>query len=76
MILKTAQTNIVAVVIINHQMQYSHNILFGSNGILIGGYIMSYASTYRIHLRNISSEEFCTKLDISPSYPQQRQTLQ
>ena len=68
-LLRTAQTNRIAVVVTNHQMQSSPDSLFGYTYIPIGGYTMSYASTHRIHLRRLSSEKFCAKLDISPCHP-------
>jgi len=70
MLLNTAQTRRVAVVVTNHQMHSNPDSIFGNRAIPIGGYIISYASTYRIHLRRLSSEKFSGKLDISPCHQQ------
>jgi DNA repair protein RadA len=70
MLRNTAQTHGVAVVVTNHQMHSSPDSIFGNRAIPIGGYIMSYASTYRIHLRRSSPERFYATLDISPCHPQ------
>jgi len=70
MLLKAAQTHRVAVVVTNHQMHSSPDSIFGNRAITIGGYNMSYASTYRIYLRCLSPEKFCAKLDISSCNPE------
>jgi DNA repair protein RadA len=70
MLINTARTHRVAVVVTNHQMQSSPDSIFGNRAIPVGGYIISYASTYRIHLRRLSPEKFCATLDISPCHAQ------
>ena len=70
MLINTTQIHRVAVVVTNHQMHSSSDSIFGNRAIPIGGYIMSYASTYRIHLIHLSPEKFCATLDISPCHAQ------
>jgi DNA repair protein RadA len=70
MLINTAQTRRVAVVVTNHQMYSSPDSIFDNRAIPIGGYIMSYASTYRIYLRRLSPGKFCATLDISSCNPQ------
>src|SRR5688572_28626346 len=70
MLLKIAQTNGRVAILVTNQMQSAPDQVFGSNPIPIGGYIMSYASTYRIPLRRVYPEKFCAKLGISPGHPQ------
>ena len=68
--LKIVQTNGGVAIAVTNQMQSAPDQVSGSNPISIGGYIMSYASTYRIPLRCLYPEKFCGKLDISPGHPQ------
>jgi len=57
LLLKTASSNVVAVVATNHQTQSStHNRVAP-----LGGTAVSYASKYRIHL-----DYRCAKLDVGP----------
>ena len=49
-LLKIAHTNAVAVVVTNHEMQSSVDGSFDNRVVPLGGNVMSYASTYRIHL--------------------------
>ena len=70
MLLRIPQTNGGFAIVVTNQMQSAPDQVFGSNPIPIGGYIMSYASTYRIPLRYVYPEKFCGKLDISPGHPQ------
>jgi Rad51 len=63
LLLKTAGSNAVAVVVTNHQTQTSVD---GTNRVApLGGYAMSYASKYRIHL-DYRGGYRSAKLDLGP----------
>ena len=55
MLLKTASSNAVAVVVTNHQMQSSVD-RFDNRVVPLGGYVMSYANKYRMHLDGSMSD--------------------
>jgi DNA repair protein RadA len=67
-LLKTARTNAVAVVITNHQIQSSVNG-FDNSVVPLGGNVMNYTSKYRIHLDGRYHDRRRAKLDLSPSHP-------
>jgi hypothetical protein len=68
LLLKTASSNAVAVMVTNHQTQSS---LDGTYNRLVplGGNAMSYASKYRIHLDYRGGYRLA-KLDLGPCPPQ------
>ena len=69
MLLKTASSNTVAVVVTNHQMQSSVDG-FDNRVVPLGSNVMSYASKYRIHLDGRYPDRRRAKLDLSPCHPQ------
>jgi DNA repair protein RadA len=68
MLLKTASSKAVAVVVTNHQTQSSVDGIYNTVSPL-GGYVMSYASKYLIHLDGRNSRRRA-RLELSPSHPQ------
>ena len=74
MLLKTAHTNAAAVVVINHEMQSSVDGSFDNRVVSLGDDVMSYASTYRIHLDGRCPDRRRAKLD-EPLSPASGHTL-
>ena len=70
MLLKIAHTNAVAVVVTNHEMQSSVDGPFDNRVVPLGGNVMSYASTYRIHLDGRYPDRRRARLELSPCHPQ------
>ena len=70
MLLKIADTNAVAVVVTNHEMQSSVDGSLDNRVAPLGGNVMSYASTYRIHLDGRYPDCRRARLDLSPCHPQ------
>jgi RecA/RadA recombinase len=68
MLLKTARSNGVAVVVTNHQTQSSVDGIYNPV-VPLGGNAMSSTSKYRIHLDGINNERRRARL-YSPSHPQ------
>jgi DNA repair protein RadA len=68
LLLKTAYSNAVAVVVTNHQTQSSVDGTYNRVAPL-GGNVMSYASKYRIHL-DYRGRYRRARLDIGPCLPQ------
>jgi DNA repair protein RadA len=67
LLLKTASSNAVAVVVTNHQTQTSVD---GTNRVApLGGYVMSYASKYRVRL-DYRGGYRRARLDLGPCPPQ------
>jgi hypothetical protein len=69
MLLRTAQTNKVAVVVTNQMQSNPHNGIFGDKPMLVRGQIMLYINTHIIHLRRLKLDNRLSELDISPCYP-------
>jgi DNA repair protein RadA len=70
MLLKIVHTNAVAVVVTNHEMQSSVDGSFDKRVVPLGGNVMSYASTYRIHLDGRYPDCRRARLELSPCHPQ------
>ena len=68
MLLRTAQTKKVAVVVTN-QMQSNPDGSFDEKSMPVGGQVMLYASTHVVHLRRLKLDNYQAELDISPCYP-------
>jgi DNA repair protein RadA len=68
MLLKTASSNAVAVVVTNHQIQSSVDGPY-NRVTPLGGNAVSYVSKYRIHLDRYSNS-WRARLDLSPCHPQ------
>jgi DNA repair protein RadA len=68
LLLKTASSNAVAVVVTNHQTQSSVDGTY-NRVVPLGGNVMSYASKYRIHL-DYRGGYRCARLDLGPCPPQ------
>ena len=68
LLLKTASSNVVAVVVTNHQTQSSVDGTY-NRVVPLGGNAMSYASKYRIHLEYRDGYR-CARLDLGPCPPQ------
>jgi hypothetical protein len=69
-LLKIAHTNAVGVVVTNHEMQSSVDGSFDNKVVPLGGNVMSYANTYRIHLDGRYPDRRRARLDLSPCHPQ------
>ena len=69
LLLKTASSNAVAVVVTNHQMQSSLDG-FDNRVIPLGGSVMSHVSKYIIHLDGRNNDRRRARLERSPSHPQ------
>jgi DNA repair protein RadA len=69
LLLKTASSNGVAVVVTNHQMLSSLDA-FDNRVIPLGGNVMSYVSKYIIYLEGRNNDRRLARLERSPSHPQ------
>ena len=69
LLLKTAHTSGVAVIVTNHQTQSSVDGIY-NNVVPAGGNIMSYNSDYIIHLEGRNNDHRLARLERSPSRPQ------
>ena len=69
MLLRTAQTNKVAVVITNQMQSNPDGSIFGEKSMPVGGQVMLHASTHVVHLRQLKLDNYQAELDISPCYP-------
>ena len=69
LLLKTASSNAVAVVITNHQTLPSLDG-FDTRVIPLGGNVMSHVSKYIIHLEGRNNDRRRARLERSPSHPQ------
>jgi len=68
LLLKTAASNAVGVVVTNHQTQSSVDGTY-NRVVPLGGNVVSYASKYRIHL-DYRGGYRCARLDLGPCPPQ------
>jgi DNA repair protein RadA len=68
LLLKTAHTSGIAVVVTNHQTQSSVDGTY-NRVVPLGGNVVSYASKYRIHL-DYRGGYRCARLDLGPRPPQ------
>ena len=69
LLLKTASSNAVSVVVTNHQMQSSLDG-FDNRVIPLGGSVMSHVSKYIIRLDGRNNDRRRVRLERSPSHPQ------
>jgi DNA repair protein RadA len=69
LLLKTAHTSGVAVIVTNHQTQSSVDGIYNTV-VPAGGNVMSYNSDYIIHLAGQNNNRRRARLELSPSNPQ------
>ena len=69
MLLRTAQTNKVAVAITNQMQSNPDGSIFGEKSMPVGGHVMLYASTHVVHMRRLKLGNYQAELYISPCYP-------
>jgi DNA repair protein RadA len=69
MLLRTARTNKVAVVITNQMQSNPDGSIFGEKSMPVGGQVMLHASTHVVRLKRLKLDNRIAELDISPYYP-------